>query len=107
MDGFLVIVGVLFFLVEALIELAEKLTKEFDWKMVIAFFLGVGGALFFGLDLFEYLGAQPVVDNMWITTSVNSFFVGTLAARYSGELNALLEVLKGFKVEAQRKIEVL
>ncbi len=104
MNETLLVLAVLFFLVESLIEMVQKVIEEFDWRILIAFALGGGGAFFFGFDLLGYLGAAPAIDMPGVVEAVNSFFVGVLVARYSGELNALLEILQGFKVDAQRKI---
>ena len=104
MNETLLVLAVLFFLVESLIEMIQKVIEEFDWRILIAFVLGGGAAFFFGINLFDYLGAQPAIEYPGVIAAVNSFFVGVLVARYSGELNALLEILQGFKVDAQRKI---
>ena len=104
MNGFILVLGVLFFLVEALIEMIEKFRKEFDYKQLLAFAFGAGGAIYFGLDLFAYLDAPSVLDIPGLTLGVNAFFVGVLVARYAGEINGLLEILKGLKDDAQRKI---
>ena len=104
MDPFLVALITMFFLIEALIEVVKKLVDGFDWEVVVSFALGGLGAVFFGIDLFAYLAVPAAINIPWLVLVVNAIFLGILTARYSGELNALLEILKGFKVTAQNKI---
>lgn len=104
MEGFLLQLTVLFFLIEAIVEVAQKLVEEFHWKALAAFLLGALGAVFFGIDLFSYLGVPAAIEIPWLVIVINALFVGVLVARYSGEINALLEILQGFKSDAQRKL---
>lgn len=102
MDAFLVALVALFFLIEALVEVVDKFINEFHWKLVIAFALGVGASFFWGLDLFAYLEVPAVIEIRWLVLVVNAVFLGVISARWSGEINAILEILKKFKLEAQK-----
>lgn len=104
MDGFVVILLVLFFLVEAMVEMIQVFKEGPHLKVVVSFVLGAVLSWFFGVDLFGYLGVIPMAYiPVWVVIIINSLFMGIMVARYAGEVNGLLEILKGFKVEAQSR----
>ena len=104
MDVFVVSLMALFFLVEALVELIQVFQEGINIKSLVAFILGGMLAWFFGVDLFSYIGVSPIaLIPGWVVMIVNAFFMGVLVSRYAGEINGLLEILKGFKVDAQSR----
>jgi len=96
MEATLLLIGILVMLIEAMIESVKLLVAEFSWELAVAFALGFGGSILFGIDLFELLGVQLAFNGL-LSTLLGSFILGLLLVRYSGTVNALLDFLKGLK----------
>ena len=97
MEGFMLVLVVMFFLVEATIELIKILVTKFEWEVVVAFAFGVLMTFYTGIDLFAYLEIPSAIEIPWLVVTINALFIGVLTARYSGEVNTLLDILKGLK----------
>lgn len=99
---FIQVLIVVIFIIEAFIQLVEMhkemiLGGEFEYKPILAFILGFGAMfLFQGLNIFEYLGVEITLAGIWHKVAA-AVLLGVLLARYSGQLNSILEVLEGLK----------
>ena len=104
MDVFLVVLISLFFIVEAVIEFFDTLFNAYDHKVVISFILGALGSVFFGIDLLTYLNMPVAINIPWLVIVVNALFLGILVSRYAGNVNGLIEILKGFVATAKSRL---
>lgn len=97
---FLWYIFVVIVIVEAIIEAVTMLIERFDPKMAISGLLGMAFAYIFGLDLFAYLQVDIQFDIAWLYEALNVLILGFVFVRYSGNLNDILEWLKGLRPEA-------
>jgi hypothetical protein len=86
-------------LVEAMIESVTMLFENFDWKMVASGLLGIAVSWLFGLDVFAFLGIAPVIGIPLVSQIVGLVIMGLLFVRHAGNLNDLLEFIKGLRPE--------
>ena len=99
---FIQVLIVVIFIIEAFVQLVEmhkEMIQEgkFEYKPALAFLLGFGFMfLFQGLNIFEYLGVEITLTGIWHQVAA-AILLGVLLARYSGQLNSILEVLEGLK----------
>ncbi len=96
MEATFLLIGVLVMLIEAMIESVKLFVGDFSWELVVAFLLGFGGSILFGIDLFGMLGIELAFNGL-ISMLLGSFILGLLLVRYSGTVNALLDFLKSLK----------
>lgn len=99
---FIQVLIVVIFIIEAFVELVEmhkKMIQEgkYEYKPALAFVLGLGAMfLFKGLNIFEYLEVEINLSGLWHQFA-SGILLGVLLARYSGQLNSILDVLDGLK----------
>lgn len=86
-------------LVEAIIEAFTMLKDEFDVKMVIAGGLGGLFAFLFNIDLLGFLGLELVFGGEIPAAIFNVAILGLVFLRHAGNLNNLLEWVKGLRPE--------
>jgi hypothetical protein len=69
----------------------------YEYKPTLAFLLGLGSIFVFsGLDIFEYLEVKVMLSGIWYQIAAG-ILLGIVLARYSGQLNSVLEILSGIK----------
>jgi hypothetical protein len=97
--GFFVLLAAVVVLIEAAIEAITMLFNKdtFDIKMVYAGVLGGACAWLFGLDALGYLGLVPVIEYPLVTLGLNIVVLGLFFVRHAGNLNDLLEFIKGLR----------
>lgn len=94
---FLLVLFVVVMLVEAIIEAITMLIQEFDVKMVYAGVLGMLFTWIFGLDILGFLEIELAVNWPPAALVFNIVVLGLLFIRHSGNLNNLLEWVKGLR----------